>query len=727
MTTDSSLIGLAAAGAAEEPSAPVGTSGEAATLRWLSACGFPVVRHVVVYSSAEAVNAAAQFGYPVVLKITGQWALHKSDVGGVRTGLRSAADVEESYGRLTRLSEPAIEGPTQAGAVIVEPQLAGVEVLLGLRRDQSLGPFVVFGFGGVLAEVTADTAVAAAPVDRSGAGALIQAARVSRLLHGYRGQGAVGSESLDALVNLVVALSQFAVRHPEVVELDLNPVIVGGGAAVAVDARMVSEPHEHGSRGTTEERRLPDALFEPRSIAVIGASRDPRKPGGRMLRYLVRHGYQGRIYPVNPNAAAVQGLEAVSSLGELAAGEVDLACITVPAEGVMPALRECAEAGVPAAIVCSAGFGEAGPAGKARQEQLVQIARSSPAGMRLVGPNSNGVLTVQPPVFSAIGMALEIDPAPAGPVALLTQSGAIGSSLLSRGWDEQAEFSRWISTGNEADVALGECVEYLAGDPRTQVLLVFIEGIRDGAAFARAVGHCRANRKPVVAYKAGKSAAGRQAAVSHTGALAGDDLLYDAFFRAIGVVRVNSVHGLLDAGRVLARYPVPQGHRAGLVAMSGGAAAILADECAAAGLDVPALPGRTQQRVARLLPGFGSAGNPLDVTAEAISDPAVLLECVTAMVDCDAIDVVLVQLTTNAEPSASAIASGLAEVIQASAKPVLVGRLGSRRLAASGLETYQKARIPVFDSPERLVAAARVLVHQGGIQRRQPGGGGGAT
>jgi acyl-CoA synthetase (NDP forming) len=343
--------------------------------------------------------------------------------------------------------------------------------------------------------------------------------------------------------------------------------------------------------------------------------------------------------------------------------------------------------------------------------------------MRCVGPNSNGVVTCQPPVFSAIGMALEIAPPPAGPVALLTQSGAIGSSLLSRGWDEEIGFSRWISTGNEADIALGEYVDYLADDPRTRVLLVFAEGVRDGAAFARAVARCQANGKPVVAYKAGTSPAGRRAAVSHTGVLAGDDLLYDAYFRAIGVVRVNSVHGLLDAGRVLARYPVAEGHRVGLVTMSGGAAAILADECAAAGLCVPALPDATRRRLAGLLPGFASAGNPLDVTAEAINDQAVLLGSVTAMVACDVVDIVLVQLTTNAEPSASVIASGLVEVIRTSSKPVLVGRLGSRRLAAAGLETYQQERIPVFDTPERLARAARVLARQGDIQRGRLAGG----
>jgi acetate---CoA ligase (ADP-forming) len=701
-----------------EPPAPAGTSGEAATLRWLSACGLPAVSHRLASSRDEALNAATSFGYPVVLKIADGAVLHKTDVGGVRAGLLGPDDVAASFADLMRAQESARGGEPAAG-VVVEPQLSGIEVLLGVRRDHSLGPFVVFGSGGVLAELVADAGVAAAPLSPTDAGELIRSARIGRLLDGYRGRAGVDVGALDALAAFIVALSDLAVRHPELTELDLNPVMVGSGAAIAVDGRMVAGEPEPAAAAAAG-RPLPGTLFEPRSIAVIGASRDPGKPGGRVLRYLLSHGYQGRIYPVNPNAAAVQGIEAVRSLSDLARGAVDLACVAVPAQDVAPALRQCAGAGVTAAVVYSAGFAEAGPAGKEREEELGRIVSASPSGMRCVGPNSNGLVTIEPPVFSAIGMVLEIDPAPPGPVALLTQSGAIGSSLLSRGWDEELGFSRWISTGNEADIALGEFVGYLADDPQTQVVLAFIEGIRDGAAFARAVGRCRANGKPVVAYKAGNSPAGQQAAVSHTGALAGDDRLYDAYFSAAGVIRVRSLYGLLDAGRALARYPVPGGGRAGLIAMSGGAAAILADECAAAGLEVPPLPSQTRRHVAAILPGFGSAGNPLDVTAEAITDPAVLLRCVVALVDCDVLDVVLVQLTTNAEPAASAIASGIADIVRTSVKPVLVGRLGSPRLAPAGLATYRMARIPVFDTPERLVEAARVLARHGELSRRQP-------
>jgi acyl-CoA synthetase (NDP forming) len=366
----------------------------------------------------------------------------------------------------------------------------------------------------------------------------------------------------------------------------------------------------------------------------------------------------------------------------------------------------------------SAGFGEAGTIGVKLEEDLLAVVAGDGVRVRCVGPNSNGVVSTGAAVFASIGMALEIDPTAPGPVALVTQSGAVGSSLLSRGWDDGIRFSRWVSTGNEVDISLGEYLEFLAGDSCTTVILLFIEGIRDGDCFAGAVARCVRAGKPVVAYKAGSSVAGRRAVSSHTGALAGDDSLYDAYFRTLGVARVSSLRGLLDAGRVLSCYSLPKGNRVALITMSGGAAAILSDECATAGLSVSELPLSVQEQLTAVMPGFGTVGNPLDVTAEAITDPSVLIECLRTIVACEEVDMVAVQLTTNADPSALAIAEGIVGVIQRTAKPVLVGRLGSPRLAPLAMQHYRVSDVPVFDSPEALIAAARVLATCGDVISR---------
>ena len=680
-----------------------GVYAEAVALEWVSAHGVPVVARRLAASPDEAVRAAAELGPTAVLKVASPLAIHKSDLGGVRVGLAGPDAVRAAFDELVEAHRGAFQGAEPDG-VLVQPMIEGVQVLVGVRRDPSLGPFVVVGAGGVDAELIDDTAIARAPLDAVAAAELLDSVRVSRLLAGYRGRDRVRP---DALIDVIVAVSRLAEAHPEITELDLNPVIVGRHEAVAVDARMVVErPPTRAS----SSRGLPTELFTPRNIAVIGASRDDHKPGGRALRYLLRHGFPGNVYAVNARASTVQGVPSVASVDELAGKEIDLACISVPAENVLDVLRGCVKLRIPAAVVYGAGFEDRGTSGAELQRGVRAASSGGEHRIRYVGPNSNGLLSTEPPVCAAIGMAFELDPAPAGTVAMISQSGAIGSSLLSRGWDDGIGFSRWVSTGNELDIGLAEYLDFLADDPHTEVILAFVEGIDDGDAFAEAVWRCGKASKPVVAYKAGVSDTGRQAVVSHTGRVAGDERLYDAYLADIGVVRVRSLQTLLDAGRVLPRYPAPSGGRVGVLTLSGGASSIVADECHAAGLAVPPFSSSMRDRLHALVPAFGAVHNPVDVTAEGITEPNRLLDGIVEVLASDEVDLVMVQLTTNAEPSASVIAEGLVRIIRHAEKPVLVSRLGSSLLAPNAMRIYGGAGIPVFDSPERLVAAADVLV-----------------
>lgn len=693
---------------------PTGTFGEWETLDWLDKLGLVTVPRCLVVSPQTAVSAAQDLGYPVVAKISSPDVLHKSDSNGVIVGLRDDAAVHAAFVELQTRHTDRFGHP--GAGVIIESMLEGVELILGITRDAALGPFVLCGFGGVLAELIDDTVVIPAPVDEATAAKLLGSLRANVLLDGYRSGPAVDR---SGIVTLIVQVSEIAARHSEVRELDLNPIIVTSRGPVAVDARMVVDlPRPSGESPLLH--RLPNELFEPASIAVIGASRDGHKPGGRVMRYLLEHGYTGRIVPVNAGATEVQGLPAVASVSDLDCGSIDLACIAVPADVVAKTLEDCIAADIPAAIVFGAGFGESGVEGIRRQNEVDRVTLSSTGPrIRYVGPNSNGVISTDPPVHAAIGMVLELSPIEEGRIALVSQSGAIGSCLMSRSWDENTGFSRWISTGNEANIDLSEYVNYLADDDHTDVILLFVEAIRDGRRFAAAAERCRLAGKPIVAYKTGRTVVGRRATASHTGALAGDDRLYNAFFEQTGVLRVQSLEALLDAGRVLATTQPAEGDRIAVVTMSGGVASVVADGCATAGLNLPQFSAELQVSLTDIVPGFGSVANPLDVTATAITSPSILVDCIERIVTSSEIDLVLVQLTTNAEPSASVIAVSLTGLLGRISKPILVGRLGSPRLAPEAMRIYREAKIPILDTPERLVDVARLVVAQSWMRRRQ--------
>ncbi|MGC1184541.1 MAG: hypothetical protein WBA31_05230 [Candidatus Dormiibacterota bacterium] len=309
-------------------------------------------------------------------------------------------------------------------------------------------------------------------------------------------------------------------------------------------------------------------------------------------------------------------------------------------------------------------------------------------------------------------MALE-RPLEAGSVGFVSQSGAIASALLSRAGDADIGFSSWMSVGNEADIGVGDCIEYLADDPDTRVICLFLETVRDPQGFGRATLAARAAGKPVLAVKAGQSPVGRLAAASHTGALAGSDDAYDAFFRRSGVIRVARLGELFPAARgLIAGGPIP-GRRIGIVSMSGGMSSVLADACEQSGLDVAAFPPEVVACIREIVPTFGRAQNPVDVTAAGVARSDMVGLVVDALRQSRAVDLILVQLTTNADPAAERIALDLVRLYRNPGVPFLVGRLGSRELAPRAIGVYRDAGVAVFDWPEQLVAAAVACVRYG--------------
>ncbi len=356
-------------------------------------------------------------------------------------------------------------------------------------------------------------------------------------------------------------------------------------------------------------------FLAPRAVAVVGASRDSSSIGGQLFRNLLLAEFHGAVYPVNPKAAVVQGVPAYASILDVP-GEVDVAFVTVPAELVAGVARECGEKGVRGLVVISAGFGETGGEGPARQRELLEICRAY--GMRLIGPNCMGIVNTDPEI-RLNGTFATVYPPP-GRVGFLSQSGALGLAVMRYATELGLGLSSFVSVGNRADISATDLIAYWEEDERTDVILLYIESIADPRRFghlAREVGR----RKPIVVVKSGRSAAGARATASHTGALlAASDVTVDALFRQSGVVRTDTLEQMFDVATVLANQPAPAGDRVAIITNAGGLGILCADTCEANGLVVAPLPEATQARLRGFLPPEASVTNPVDMIASATAE-----------------------------------------------------------------------------------------------------------
>lgn len=363
-------------------------------------------------------------------------------------------------------------------------------------------------------------------------------------------------------------------------------------------------------------------LFNPRSIAIVGASATPGKIGAMPVSLLRQHGYDGRILPINPRAESIQGLPAAPDLAALG-GEADLVILAVPAALAAQALEQARPGQVGGAVVFTSGFSETGAAGAAMQEQLCAIARER--GIRLLGPNCLGYMNVRRNIYATFSPAPANGTVAPGGIGMVSQSGAFGAYAYCMARDRGLGLSHWISTGNEADVDVADCIEWLARDADTRVIMTYMEGCRDGDKLRRALSAAREAGKPVVVTKIGRTQAGAQAAASHTAALAGDDAVYDALFRQYGAVRARTIEEFFNLGYALDTWKqLPQGKRLGIFTISGGVGALMADDAQDAGLSLPEPAAHAQARLLERVP-FASGRNPVDVTGQVVSEPGLLL------------------------------------------------------------------------------------------------------
>ncbi|MGI6856755.1 acetate--CoA ligase family protein [Mesorhizobium sp. 1B3] len=368
-------------------------------------------------------------------------------------------------------------------------------------------------------------------------------------------------------------------------------------------------------------------LLEPKSVAVIGASSDRSRIGGRPIWWMLEAGFEGAIYPVNPNRPEIQGLKAYASIADLPAAP-EAAVVAVPAPQVAETLRALGQRGCRAAIVFSSGFAEMGDDGAKAQSELAAIARES--GLRMLGPNSLGLFNARCAWFPTFTTTFESGWPIDGGVSIVSQSGAFGSHLATLARNAGIGAPLCVMTGNEADVSVGEVIGYLATDPKTRVIAAYMEGIKDGSTLMAGLAAAREAGKPVLIMKVGRSQLGAQAAASHTASIAGDDRVADAIFEEFGAIRVQSADQLLDFARVAAHGIYPAPNRLGVMTVSGGAGVLMSDAAEARGVAMPEMPAETRQRLQAVLP-FASFRNPVDCTAHIVNDSSLLHTCLEAM------------------------------------------------------------------------------------------------
>ena len=441
-----------------------------------------------------------------------------------------------------------------------------------------------------------------------------------------------------------------------------------------------------------------DMFFNPQSVAVVGASRDPDKLGYGVLHNIMQYGYAGRVYPINPKADEVLGLPAYPSVLDVP-DPIDLAVIVVPAKVVAAVLEECGQKGVRGAVIITAGFREVGREGKQRENELLEIARRY--GMRLIGPNVLGIIDT----ISHLNASFAVGMPRQGTIAFMSQSGALCTAVLDMALAEGVGFSHFVSLGNKADTNEIDFLEAWRDDPHSRVIVAYLEGIVDGARFME-VARQVTTQKPIVAIKSGTTSAGSRAVSSHTGTLAGSERAYDAAFNQVGIIRARSVEDLFDYAVAFARQPLPANDRIAVITNAGGPGIMAADAIERAGLQLASLEPETQRLLKEKLPAAASAANPIDVLGDALAD-RYELAIHAALSDPNTGGVIVIltpQVMTQIEETARAVG----EAARQHDKPVMACFMGQATVGP-GVDILNEMKVPNYRVPERAVAALAAM------------------
>ncbi len=586
---------------AEALAAEQTTLSEYDSKRILAAYGIPVTQEVLVDDFTNAEAAAAQIGYPVVLKVCSAAVAHKTEQGLIELGIVDSAALKKAFGRLAPKAQQV------GGRILVQEMVAGSrELVLGLIRDAQLGPCVMFGLGGIFTEVLQDVSFRVAPLSAQDAMDMSRELKSRKILEGIRGMQPADMQELS---RCLTSLGRIGIDHPAIREIDINPLIVRDGRPVAVDALVVLEAPQ--PRPEAQEPPAAAGLkpfFEPAAVAVIGASQTPHKAGNDVIQNILANEYQGRLYLVNPKGGEILGHTVYPSIQDLPDG-IDLAIIILPATATPQTIRDCAAKGIKAVVLAASGFAEVDEQGESLQAATIQAIRET--GVRVIGPNTSGH-TSTPHKFTSSFFPL--GKIPRGNVSYLAQTGNFATHTMRYIMTgEHFGVARVVGMGNKLDVEESEVLAYYADDPETKAIFIYLESFKRPRRFLEVAARVT-RHKPVVLLKGGATQEGARAAVAHTAALASDDRVIDGALQQAGVVRVHQYSHLFLAAKALSSMPLPRNNRVSFMAPSGAMLVCMTDLCHRhVGLRVPDVEEATRKRLQEISPPYIRMRNPVDI------------------------------------------------------------------------------------------------------------------
>jgi acetyl coenzyme A synthetase (ADP forming)-like protein len=568
------------------------------------AYGITIPKEGVASSADGAAKLAGDIGFPVVMKIVSPQILHKTEAGGVVVGVKSAEAAKEAYNNIVANAKKYDAKAQILGVQVQQMLLGGQEVIIGAVTDPAFGKLVAFGLGGILVEVLKDITFRLAPANNADALSMLDGIAAAEILRGVRGAKAVDRAALAGMIERV---STLVADFPEIAEMDLNPVFATDQGATAADVRIVLNFNPPPQRDRPDQAAIVEKMnriMKPKALAVIGASAENGKIGNSVMKNLINGGYQGEIYPIHPSAESIMGKKAYKSVKDVP-GDIDVAVFAIPAKFVAQALTEVGEKKIAGAILIPSGFAETG--NTAGQEELVAIGRKY--GVRLMGPNIYGFYYTPSNLCATFCTAYDVK----GHAALSSQSGGIGMAIIGFSRSAKMGVSAIVGLGNKSDIDEDDLLTFFEQDDNTHIIAQHCEDLKDGRSFAE-VAKRVSKKKPIVVLKAGRTSMGARAASSHTGALAGNDKIYEDVFKQSGVIRARSLRDLLEFARGIPVLPTPKGNNVVIITGAGGSGVLLSDACVDNGLSLMAMPPDLDAAFRKFIPPFGAAGNPVDIT-----------------------------------------------------------------------------------------------------------------
>ncbi len=669
--------------------------------------------YALVNSVEEAIKTAKKLGYPLVMKVVSPQILHKTDVDGVKVGLQNEEETKNAFldmhKRLSQNKDVHLKG------ILLEKMVPqGIELIIGLQNDPQFGPVIMAGLGGVLTEIFRDVAFRLLPITVNDAQSMLAELKGAKILEGYRGSRPIDQ---NMLVEILMKIGRLGVDNAGYFDsIDFNPLVVYPESYYVVDAKILlrKEFKKDAISKAQPNAGHMETFFTPQSVAVVGASSTPGKIGNSVLDSIARHDYNGKVYPINPKAAEILGLKCYPSLDAIQ-DPIDLVVICVDLSVTAQVLEECARKGIHNVVIISGGGKELGGNRAAMEAEIKRL--SELHKIRVIGPNCIGMFNAANRLDCAFQGQSRMVRARLGNVAFLSQSGTMGISFL-----EDADvfgLSKMVSYGNRSDVDEADMIWYLADDPQTKVIALYVEGFGDGRKFIETAKKVIVEKqKPVVIWKSGRTSRGAKQAASHTGSLGGSNEIIMAAFKQAGIISVDSYQELVAVAKAFAWQPVATGNKVALVGNGAGPMIGAIDHFEKLGLELAQVTESTLNDMISHYPATYviGTGNPVDVTGGANADD--YRYAIEKFMDDPNVDIVMPWFVFQDDPLDEGIIAYLGEFSSQRKKPIIVGANGgpyTRKISA----LIEKHNVPVYDDIRDWVCAAAGLFHWGKTYRKR--------